>query len=82
MQLAIQALNSRIRNYGLSAKEILLQCAQITNEQVSINNENLSEEQDNTRKKNYLPSAASKAPRGKIASPTNLKIGDLVFHQR
>lgn len=79
MQLAIQALNSRIRNHGLSVKEILLQCDQITNEQVSINNANLSEEQDNTRIKNYIPKAASKAPRGKVASPTNLKIGDLAF---
>ena len=79
LQLAMQTLKSRIRNRDLSAKEILLQRDQITNKQLSVSDVNLSEKQDTTRKKNHLPSAASKTPRDKVAFPTNLKMGDLVF---
>ena len=64
---------------GLSAKDILLQRDQITNKQLSVSDVNLSGKQDTTRKKNHLISAASKTPRGKVAFPTNLKMGDLVF---
>ncbi len=72
-------MNSRIRNRGLSAREILFQRDQITNDQLQLNDAKLSAQQDSIRVQNHLPSATSKAPKGNTATSTNLTTGDLVF---
>ena len=79
LQSTIQIMNSRIRNRGLSAREILFQRDQVTNEQLRLNDAKLSAQQDSIRVKNHLPSATSKAPKGNTATSTNLTTGDLVF---
>ena len=72
-------MNSRIRNRGLSAKEILFQRDQNTNEQLELNDVRLSHEQDNLRIQNHPSSAISKAPKGSMVTSSNLETGDLVF---
>ena len=44
-----------MRNHGGPAKKILLQHDQITTQELSLSDINLSEEQDNIQKKNHLP---------------------------
>ena len=78
-------MNTRIRNRGLSAREILFQRDQQTNEQLSICDKELSSKQQDIRTQNHPLSAISKAPRGKLAllNPA-VSIGKPVFikHER
>ena len=85
LQTVLTTLNTRIRNRGLSAREILFQRDQQTNEQLSICDKELSSKQQDIRTQNHPLSAISKAPRGKLAllNPA-VSIGKLVFikHER
>ena len=56
-----------------------MQRDQIINEQFIESGVNLSKEQDTIQKNNHPSCVASKAQRGEVSSPTNLKIGYLVF---
>jgi hypothetical protein len=80
-QLAVvtATLNARVRNRGLSAKEIVLQRDTQTGEQLNFSDIHLASKQHENRKANHGPSAISQAPRGKLATQANVSIGDLVY---
>ena len=67
-------LNMRIRNRGLSAKEIVFQHDGYTGDQLNINDKILADKQHTIRISNHLPSAHSQATVKQKA-----KIGDLVY---
>ena len=79
LQLALSVLNSRIRNRGFSAREILFQRDQVTNEQIHISDQVLADSQIPNRTNNHLASAKSKAPGCSLASAMDCKVGDFVF---
>ena len=80
-QLAVitNQLNSRIRNRGLSAWEILCQRNQFTGEQIDINDLALSEQQAQLRVANQEYSARSKARGNMPALETSVTKGSLVY---
>ena len=79
LQLSVEILNSRIRNRGLSAREILFQRDQHTNNQLSIDDCTLAEKQLQLRKHNHPHSAKSKS-HGKPQAPLhNHQVGNLVY---
>ena len=79
LAIAVAVLNNRIRERGLSAKEIVFQRDSLTGEQLNISDSLLSHQQHQQRIKNHEPSAKSKAPRGKPAVHARIYPGDLVF---
>ena len=79
LQNSVNTLNSRIRNRGLSAKEILFQRDQQSLEQINIDDAVLATEQRQNRTYNHPFSAQSKASGKDYAMPSNFKVGDLVF---
>ena len=74
----IHQLNSRIRNRGLSAWEILFRRDQVTNEALSVDDQLLSSQQSSIREKNHGPSAKSKATTSTITRKP-IPIGSLVY---
>ena len=79
LHAALDVLNSRVRNRGLSAKEIVFQRDQHSLEQLGFNDKDLAEQQNNIRLQNHPSSAQSKAPGKGKASVTNSAVGSLVF---
>ena len=79
LEKAVIALNTKIRNRGLSAKEILFCRDQITGEVLAIEDEALSQLQESLRAQNHIPSATSKAKGCPKASDAQVNIGDLVY---
>ena len=79
LAVAVASLNARLRNTGLSAKELLFQRDNITGEQLKFQDTHLADIKHDTRRSNHLPSARSKAPKGKPASQASVKPGDLVY---
>ena len=61
LQLAIDKLNGRVRNRGLSAKDIVLQRDQHTREKITLDNESMEKNQAENRERNHALSEASKA---------------------
>ncbi len=80
LQSAVHSLNSRIRNRGLSAKEIVTCRDQLTGTRLNVDDLELSKKQSLLRDKNHPYSAKSKAPRAPPA-PTDPTItpGSLVY---
>ena len=72
-------LNMRIRNRGLSTKEIVFQRDRYTGGQLNINDQILADKQHTIRISNHLPSAHSQATVKQKAKSCNVKIGDLVY---
>ena len=72
----VTPVESRLRNRGLSAKEILLQRDQNTGEKFTFNDKELSFQQHNTSLRNHLPSSLSK---GKGGNRAEKAAGDLVY---
>lgn len=70
-------LNSRIRNRGLSAREIVYQRNQNTGQQLKIDDGELASAQYELRRDNHGPSAQSKG--GRTYSGHQFKPGDLVY---
>ena len=58
--LAVANLNSRIRHFGLSAREIMFQRSQTTNENIHLEDKKLQESTEAFRTKNLLYAAKSK----------------------
>ena len=79
LQLVIETLNTRIRNRGLSSREIMFQRDQHTNQQLFIDDGTLAEQQTAIREKNHHSSALSKARGNLPAVPPDLNVGHLVF---
>ena len=68
-KLPLKVLNSRVRNRGLSAKEIVFKRDQHSLEQLGFNDKDLAKQQSDIRLQNHAASAKSKAPgkKGTIA---------------
>ncbi|CAG2247085.1 unnamed protein product [Mytilus edulis] len=79
LTLAIARLNSRIRNRGLSAREMWTQRDQFSNNQIPLTDQNLIQRQHELRKSNHSYSEISKAPSGALPETPHLEVGDLVY---
>ena len=79
LQDAVHMLNSRIRNRGLSAREILFCRDQVTSMPLNINDDILRRSQEKTRDENHQPSAISKSRDNIPATPANVNVGSLVY---
>ena len=79
LAVAVNQLNSRIRNRGLSAWEILNQRDQFTGEQFDIDDLKLSEQQSDLRAANQLYSATHKAGGKSLAKSASVTNGSLVY---
>ena len=82
LQSAIHALNSRIRNRGLSAREILFCRDQVTAGHLNIDDGSISELQNDIRLRNHGPSAKCKSSSARPATPACVQVGSLVFLKR
>ena len=79
LALATARMNSRIRQVGLSARELWTQRDQLTCEQLPIQDQKIILQQHTARAQNHPFSAKSKA-HGKTQNSTpDIKAGDLVF---
>lgn len=79
LSLAVARLNSRIRNRGLSSREMWTQRDQFTNFQIPLSDQNLILQQHELRTANHAYSERSKAPTGTRSETQCLEIGDLVY---
>ena len=79
LQLVVETLNTRIRNRGLSSREILFQRDQHTNNQLFLDDDTLAKQQSAIREKNHHSSALSKAQGNPPAKLQNFEVGCLVF---
>ena len=78
--LAISNLNSRIRHSGLSAREIMFQRSQTTNENIPLEDRTLQEATETLRLKNHEYSSRSQSNKtSKVASPAKAVVGNLVY---
>jgi len=72
-------LNRRVRNRGLSAREILLQRDDMTGTKIMVSDEAMSTSLLEKRLNNHGPSALSQAPKGQHALPADVTTGDLIY---
>ena len=79
LAVVVNQLNSRIRNRGLSAWEILCQRNQFTGEQIDINDLTLSEQQAQLRASNQAYSSKHKARGNPQAQEASIVKGSLVY---
>ena len=79
LQKAVHMLNSRIRNRGLSSREILFCRDQITSKHLDISDSELSKLQHELRLQNHIPSALSKSNNAKPAVSAPVQVGSLVY---
>lgn len=79
LTLSVATLNSRIRNRGLSAREMLTQRDQFSNMQLPIKDRQLIEQQHSNRIENHAHSEASKAPLSGFRPEPEIHVGDLVY---
>ena len=79
LTLAIARLNSRIRNRGLSAREMWTQRDQFSNNQIPLTDQSLIQRQYELRKSNHSYSEITKAPSGALPESPHLEVGDLVY---
>jgi len=79
LALVTATLNSRIRNRGLSAKEIVYQRDNRTGQQLNFADSALAESQHNSRLANHLPSALSQSRSNHPPRTYDVKTGDLVY---
>ena len=82
LQDAVHILNSRVRNRGLSAREILFCRDQITSAHLNIDDNVLNELQQKARLQNHTPSARSKGTSGIPAIRTDITAGSLVYMKK
>ena len=79
LQLAVDTLNSRIRNRNLSTKEIILKRDQYSSDGIQVNDADLSQQQQVKRSANHVPSSRSKAgPKASIRT-ADIIVGYLVY---
>ena len=76
---ATSVVNEKIRNQGLSAKEILFARDQNTFENIPLRDDTLQEETMDKRNRNNVASAKSKATVNREAIPANACKGQVVF---
>ena len=76
---ATARLNAHIRQRGLSAREMLFQRDQFTNDQIPLLDRDLISEQHQAKLKNHEYSEKSKAPNREQCPDALLVVGDLVY---
>ncbi len=76
---ATARLNARIRTRGLSAREMLFQRDQFTNNQIPVTDMDLINEQHQAKLKNHQYSERSKAPLKDMRSDAVVDVGDIVY---
>jgi hypothetical protein len=79
LAVATATLNSRVRDGGLSARELWTQRDQYTGEQIPVSDRNIIMRKHKNRHDNHSFSEQSKCPKGKSLPICNIAIGDLVF---
>ena len=79
LAVATTNLNTRIRNRGLSAREMWFQRDQFTNSQIPVDDLKLLREQHSFRLHNHPASERSKAPGRSSPTPPAIDVGDLVY---
>ena len=79
LSLVTARLNTRIRNRGLSAREMWCQRDQFSNEQLPVSDLELIDSQNIIRKRNHTSSEKSKCPSGYVHESQNLEVGDIVY---
>ncbi|VDI36235.1 Hypothetical predicted protein [Mytilus galloprovincialis] len=79
LSLVTARLNTRIRNRGLSAREMWTQRDQFSNNQIPLADQNLIIAQHEQRLKNHPHSEKTKCPSGKLPVCPDLEIGDIVY---
>ena len=78
--LAVSNLNSRIRHSGLSAREIMFQRSQTTNENIHLKDSTLKDATEVLRAKNLEYAAKSQSNQAsKLPEPAMAKVGNLVY---
>ena len=76
---ATNTVNEKIRNQGLSAKEMLFSRDQFSQKNLELNDESISKLVTESRKENNFYSSKSKSTTKKAAIPANAKKGNVVF---
>ena len=79
LTLIVSQLNSRIRNRGLSAREMLYKRDQFCNSSLPISDQQLAIEQHDHRMYNHPHSETSKAPNRHLPPENDICVGDLVY---
>jgi hypothetical protein len=79
LSLVTATLNMRVRNRGLSAKEIVYQRDGFTGEHLNFDDKQLADNQKAWREQNHGPSARSQAKAQRPASRADVGVGDLIF---
>ena len=79
LAIATSILNGRVRNRGLSAKEIVYQRDNVTGEQLNFSDAHMSETQRTKRVANHVPSARSQARTDKQPLQVQISVGDLIY---
>ncbi|CAG2214876.1 unnamed protein product [Mytilus edulis] len=79
LSLVTARLNTRIRNRGLSAREMWTQRDQFSNNEIPLTDQNLIIAQHEQRLKNHPHSEKTKCPSGKLPVCPDLEIGDIVY---
>ena len=81
LSIATANLNARVRNRGMSARELWTQRDQFTNEQLPLNDYRIIREQHELRNANHEQSRQSKSPRGRgsVHTQQHIDTGDIVY---
>ena len=79
LQDAVRSLNSRVRNRGLSSREILFCRDQVTSAHLNVNDSVLNDSQLQIRQGNHASSARSKSKDGVQAPFADVHVGSLVY---
>ncbi len=79
LQRAVHVLNMRIRNRGLSAREILFCRDQNTGQPLTVNDASLTTMQEGIRQCNHLLSARPKGQKEVAEIMPPLRVGNLVY---
>jgi len=79
LALATEATNSRIRRDGLSARELWTKRDQLTGKELSVKDSDVIKNQAESRQRNHISSAKSKAQGKPENIITDLEVGSLVY---
>lgn len=79
LALATANMNARLRQHGLSSRELWTQRDLITGEQLPIKDMEIVVNQFQSRQNNHMPSSMSKSPGRPPAEVPTIHIGDLVY---
>ena len=81
LSIATANINARVRNRGMSARELWTQRDQFTNKQLPLNDYRIIREQHELRNANHEQSQQSKSPRGRgsVHTQQHIDTGDIVY---